>query len=143
MTRGNNLPLPQDPQRRVYLPDMSAGDVCRRMLANLCNLQLMRLQRRVDPGPAPIDWDLSSTWLMAPLMQLAPKYSPEAFSGVGPDLLGEQKLLEIGMAAVYNRLWTKDISLVRGAYAAVRGAYAAVLDLGLCSREPNLCRACV
>lgn len=138
MTQGINLPFPEGPQRRVYLPNMSAGDVCRRMLGNLCRLQQMRLRRRTQDGPAASssDGDLSSTWLVAPLVQLASRFSLEVFSEVAANLLDEQQCLGSGMAAVYTKLWPETVYMVGG--LILQCELAQVLAQGLNSSEPSL-----
>jgi hypothetical protein len=133
MTQGHHLPFPQGPQRRVFIPDMSAADVCRRMLANLCKLQQIRVHR-TRPADSSSDGDLSSPWLLASLVQLAPKFCLEVFVEVAPLLLGDQRRMGLGMAAVFTKL-LPNTYMVGSAHAAHT---CDMLAQSMHSREPSL-----
>lgn len=63
------LPFPEDPADSLQLlPDMSARDVCQRMLANLCNLH----HRFSNWDPINSGWQVDPMTLGAPLGQLCP-----------------------------------------------------------------------
>lgn len=114
------MPLPQGQQRRMYLSDMSAEDVCRRMLANLCKLQQMKLHRTQAADRSSYG-DPSLVWLLAPLVQLAPKFCLEVFVGVAPELLDDQRCMGSGMAAVFTKL-LPNTYMVGGTHAPLRAA---------------------
>lgn len=97
----SGLPLtaPADElQRRRLLPDMSARDVCKRMLSNLCHLSMGFLQ---DRGAV----YLRRMYLLLPLVQLAARFSSDAFLAWGRPLLAYQELLDFcSMTQLYRQL---------------------------------------
>jgi hypothetical protein len=90
---------PADEQtRQECLPDMSAQDVCRRMLANLCHLSEGFLE---DRGLL----NLRCLYLSLPLVQLAAKFATQAFLAWGRQLLVHQELLDwASMTQLYKQL---------------------------------------
>lgn len=97
----SGLPLtaPADElQRRQLLPDMSARDVCKRMLSNLCHLSMGFLQ---DRGAV----HLRHLYLLLPLLQLASRFASDAFLAWGRVLVAHQELLDFcSMTQLYTQL---------------------------------------